>query len=48
MARFNLGRTLVKLKQGHLAKPLFQEALHLNDKSHELAPADIEALMREL
>jgi len=48
MARFNLGRTLVKLKQGHLAKPLFQEALHLNDKTQELAPEDIKALMREL
>ncbi len=48
MARFNLGRTLVKLKQAHLAKLLFQEALHLNDKTQELAPADIESLMREL
>jgi tetratricopeptide (TPR) repeat protein len=48
MARFNLGRTLVKLKEVNLAKPLFQEALHLNDKTHELAPADIESMMREL
>ena len=48
MARFNLGRTFVKLEQPQIAKPLFQEALHLNDKSQELTPADIESLMREL
>ena len=48
MARFNLGRTLIKLDQVHLAKPLFQEALYLNDQTQELAPAEIESLMREL
>lgn len=48
MARFNLGRTFLKRGEPHLAKPFLEEALRLNHVSDELAPADLEALLRGL
>jgi tetratricopeptide (TPR) repeat protein len=48
MARFNLGRTFIQMREPIIARTLLEEALTLNENSQELDSGDIEALLKSL